>query len=152
MRAGKVTLFVFIRNIAGEDDILPPMPLDKLLKTTSQATFSYKKKTCVRMPLTNVWDGTQQIFRTFTLLETTHEEDIPFTIHVLWERCNFGTQVIKIDAIWDDTIVSGEVARDELASGGGNGDATGQASKKGPQEWIGRGICEVGSGVQMRIR
>src|SRR5258706_4933363 len=124
MRAGKVPVFVFIRYITGKDDILPPLSFDILLKTAPQPALSDKKKTGIGIPFPNVGDGTQQIFCTLTLLETSHKENIPLSIHIFWERCNIGTEVIQIDTIWNYTIVSWKVARDELASGSRNGDAT----------------------------
>src|SRR5579875_795775 len=57
MRTGEVTPFILIRDIAGEDDLLPPVLLDKLLKASSQATISYKKESRVRVPFANVGDS-----------------------------------------------------------------------------------------------
>ena len=59
MGAGKVARQVFVGYVAGKDNVLPIVLLDKFLKTTSQATFANEEEACLWKLLTNIRNGTQ---------------------------------------------------------------------------------------------
>ena len=94
MCASKITWQITIRDIAGKDNIWPALAFDELLKTASQSSLPYKDETRLGIPLADAWYCSQQVFRTFSLLETTNEKNILFAIHKLRKWCNLRTEAI----------------------------------------------------------
>src|SRR5256885_10739103 len=66
--------------------------------------------------------GLHQIHRALARLEATDEQDVYLPVVVLRERLRAGVEV-DVDAIWDDPVVTGEVARYEVSRSARHGDA-----------------------------